>query len=296
MWVPEYFCQHVTAALVRPDLELVPYPDHPLRPVPAVPDAVPGDAVLLMNYFGLRAPFHAPRRDGIEIIEDHSHDPSSRWAAASTADFCVASLRKTIPVADGGVLWSPRGHGLPPPPRLTRQRELTAATKLAAMILKAMYLEGHPVDKAHYRALALRGEQALAVPDSSAPSSVAHAVLRSFPIESWRRTRAANYAELASLLDHVGWARVLKPAEGAGPAFSCVLILDTADLRERVRSRLIEANIFPAVLWPLDQTVLTVGDEVRSLSRRLLSIHCDGRYGVEDMRHIGEVLARNDGL
>jgi hypothetical protein len=172
---------------------------------------------------------------------------------------------------------------------------VTAATKLAAMILKAMYLEGHPVDKALYRTLALRGEKAIAVPGVSASSEVAHAVLRAFPTESWRKARAANFSVLASLIDDVDWARVLRPAENAGRAFSCVLILDTADLRERVRARLIEANIFPAVLWPLDETVLTIGDEVRNLSRRLLSIHCDGRYGVEDMRHVGEVLTRNHG-
>jgi hypothetical protein len=291
LWVPEYYCQHVAAALVRPGLDLLPYPDNPLRPVPDLPDGRPGDAILVTNYFGLRGAVHAPRRDGVEIVEDHSHDPWSPWAQTSTADFCMASLRKTLPLSDGGVLWSPRLHALPPVPRLTAQRRTAAATKLAAMILKAMYLDGHPVDKADFRALALRGERDLAVPGISAMSDVARVVLRSSPVESWRRTRAANHALLSSLVAKVGWARVLEPAVGAGVPFSFVVVVDTAERRERVRLRLIESKVFPAVLWPLETTVLPVGHEARDVSRRVLSIHCDGRYGAEDMHRVGDIFA-----
>jgi hypothetical protein len=278
------------AALGRPGLELRTYPDHPLRRVPNLPDAHPGDAILVMNYYGLRQAFGAPRRDGVEIVEDHSHDPSSPWADSSTADFCVVSLRKTIPLSDGGVVWSPLGHALPPEPRLTMQRKRTAATKLTAMILKAMYLDGHRIEKAAYRALAQRGERGLAVPGLSSMSQVARAILGSFPVDSWRLARAANHALLGSLLAQVGWARVLAPADSGSVPFSCVLVVDSTQRRERVRRHLINANVFPAVLWPLERTVMPVGHEARELSRRVLSIHCDGRYGTPDMLRIGEIL------
>jgi len=292
LWIPDYFCQHVAAALVRPGLELLPYPDHPLRPTPELPDGRPGDAILVMNYFGLRAAVHASRREGVDVVEDHSHDPWSPWARTSTADFGIASLRKTLPLSDGGVLWSPRRHALPSEPRLTAQRRRAAGTKLAAMILKAMYLDGHPIDKAEFRALALQGERDLAVPGISAMSDVAGVVLRSFATELWRRTRAANHALLSSLLADVGWARILQPANGAGVPFSVAVVAESAERRERLRLQLIEASIFPAVLWPLEKTVLPVGQEARQMSRRVLSIHCDGRYGAEDMRRVGDAFIR----
>jgi hypothetical protein len=292
LWVPEYYCQHVAAALVRPDLELLTYLDHPLRRAPDLPDASPGDAVLVVNYFGLRDVVRIPRREGVEIIEDHSHDPSSHWAATSAADFCVASLRKTLPLSDGGVLWSPLGHALPPAPLLTPQRARIAATKLAAMILKAMYLDGHPVDKATYRALALRGEKGLAVPSVSAISDVARGLLGSFPVGSWRRARAVNHALLVSLLAQLAWARVLMPADSTCVPFSCVLVLDSAERRERVRLRLIQERVYPAVLWPLDRTILPVGPTARELSRTMLSIHCDGRYGPQDIDRVAEIVNR----
>jgi hypothetical protein len=292
LWVPEYYCQHVAAALVRPDLELLPYPDHPLRSAPDLPDGRPGDAILVMDYFGLRGAVHAPRRDSVEIVEDHSHDPWSPWARTSTADFCIASLRKTLPLTDGGVLWSPLGHRLPPAPRLTAQRRTAAATKLSAMILKALYLDGHQVDKAAYRALALRGERGLATPGISSMSDVAGALLRSFPAESWQRARAANHVLLGLIVKEVGWARVLAPADGAGVPFSVVVVLDSPERRERVRLRLFAADVYPAVLWPLEKTVVAVGHEARELSRRTLSIHCDGRYGAADMRRVADIFMR----
>lgn len=293
LWVPEYYCQQVAAALVRPGLELLPYLDDPLRRVPDLPETSPGDAVLVMNYFGMREGVSMVRREGVEIVEDHSHDPSSLWAATSAADFCIASLRKTLPLSDGGVLWSPLGHALSRQPRLTAQRRRTAGTKLAAMILKAMYLDGHQVDKSAYRALALQGEDGLCVPGVSAISDVAGALLGSFRVDVWRQARAANHAQLVSLLAQLEWARVVRPAHNTCVPFSFILVVDSAARRERVRMRLIKERVFPAVLWPLERTILPVHPEVRELSRTMLSIHCDGRYRPQDIERVAEIVNRS---
>jgi hypothetical protein len=210
--------------------------------VPDAPDARPGNATLVMNYFGLRQAFAVPRRGGVEIVEDHSHGPSFPLATSSAADFCIASLRKTISLSDGGVLWSPVGHALPPEPHLTMQRKRAAATKLSAMILKGMYLESHRIDKASFRDLAERGERGLTVPGVSSMSDVARAILGSFPLAAWRSARAANHVVLTSRLAQVGWARVLAPADGDSVPFSCVVVVDSAELRERARRHLIAAN------------------------------------------------------
>jgi hypothetical protein len=288
--VPEYFCQHVAAALVHPRLELVPYLDHPLRSEPELPAAQPGDAVLVMDYFGLRGPCRHPERTGVDIVEDHSHDLSSDWAVGSTADFCVASLRKTLPLPDGGALWSPRGHRLPRMPRSTAQRRRAAAGKLEAMMLKALYLAGGPVDKDRYRALALRAEGELGRPGVAPISDVARAVALGFPLARWRRRRAANHAVLRERLTELGWARVLDPYPGGGVPFNAALLFESPALRDQVRRRLIEARVYPAVLWPLEETLIPVRREVKELSRRILCIHCDGRYGADDMARVADLI------
>jgi hypothetical protein len=289
LWVPDYFCQDVVAAMVRTDLEMLMYPDNPLRLTPELPPARPGDVVFVMNYFGLRTRPEMQVRDGVEVIEDHSHDPGSAWAESSTADFCVASLRKTLPISDGGALWSPVGHQLPPAPPLTEQRRRAGATKLTAMMLKAMYLSGLPVEKDSFRSLAFRGERALSYPAVSAMTDVSRGVVDSYPLDAWRQARRDNRTVLVRAMGTPAWARVLEPA-GDSVAFSFPFVVDTPQRYERIRTRLIEAKIFPTVLWPLEETVLPVGAEARDISRRLLSIHCDGRYAAADMLRVAEVL------
>ena len=75
MWVPDYFCQHVVAAMQRPDLEMLTYSDNPLRAAPELPEGRAGDVVFVMNYFGLRTRPDLRVPEGVEVIEDHSHDP-----------------------------------------------------------------------------------------------------------------------------------------------------------------------------------------------------------------------------
>lgn len=290
LWVPEYYCQHVVAALVRPDLELLPYPDHPLGTAVELPPARPGDAVLVSNHFGLRAAWQAPGEDGVQIVEDHSHDLISRWARTSRADFCIASLRKTLPLSDGGVVWSPRGHALPVVGPPDGQRREAAGLKLSAMLLKSMYLDGLPADKAAFRELARRGEEGLAREAVTSISEVSRVVVDAFDLEAWRDARRRNVEALHAHLAGVAGLRMPDPADPDGVAFSGLLVLDGPEHRERLRQRLLQARIYPAVLWALERTVLPVCDEARDVSRRILSIHCDGRYDLSDIARIAEVV------
>ena len=103
LFVPEYFCYKVIGAIRTTGIELVFYPDYPLADDETIinhrSNFVEGDVILRMNYFGLRS-----RRDNsnlnVTVIEDHSHDLFSEWALNSNADWCIASLRKSLPIPD----------------------------------------------------------------------------------------------------------------------------------------------------------------------------------------------------
>src|SRR5690606_7795309 len=102
--IPSYFCQDVAASFTR-ELPTEVYVDRPgLRPDERAIATREGDAVLNVNLFGFRTAQWAFKLPGVAVIEDHTHDPWSAWAATSQADFAVASLRKTLPLPDGGVL------------------------------------------------------------------------------------------------------------------------------------------------------------------------------------------------
>ncbi len=294
LWVPSYLCQHVVEVLVGTGLPCVTYVDAPNLPGPEpstlTPD--PDDVVLLVNYVGLRG------REVLETVDlgeaslivDHTHDPWSDWAGDSQADYAVASLRKTLPVPDGGVVWSPRGLPLPAAPALSPTRAAAADAKWKAMRLKGHYLAGEQVAKADFRALATEGEAAMASGRVSGMHPATAARLSEFPIAGWRVRRRRNHQALCEALRDLSGFTVLQ--SGGDCPFSAFLVFEESAMREQVRLALIEARCYPAILWPMAEPLLDgVPEAHRSLGERSLSIHCDMRYDAEDMARVAQVVA-----
>ena len=118
--VPSFFCMETVDVLSR----YAPIGWYRELPDGEGPDfntlcVVPGDAVLAVNLFGRSDGYQWDvwhrEHPGIVLIEDHTHDPLSDWSQSSTADYAVASLRKTLPVPLGALLWSPSGLAVPAP-------------------------------------------------------------------------------------------------------------------------------------------------------------------------------------
>ena len=286
LWVPSFYCPEVIAALPLERIAIAVYADLPTRPLESIAElpVMPGDAILTQNLYGLRAtPPAVPA--GVPIVEDHTHDLISAWAATSRADYAMASLRKLLTVADGGVVWSPAGRPLPAEPALDAAHERAALDRLTGLLLKAAYLDGGAVDKDVYRAHCVAGEQALAQGPRSGILSITRASIPGYPVRDWRERRAANFAAFADVFDGPA---LLRPAAGAVP-FVATLCFARAELRDQARARLIAERVYPAVLWPLDHAVYPVPDDARELARRVLSLHLDQRYTPADMQRVARI-------
>lgn len=278
--VPSYFCQHTLAA-VAAEIELGVYPSGPLQPRPTPLAGRPGDVVLVVRTFGLGP--SAEVTGGAVVVEDHSHDPTSPRAARSRADYAVASLRKTLPLPDGGVLWSPAGRALPPEIPMSRAHAGAVALRLSAMTLKRRYLVGEAIDKAEYRDLAVRAEREIAAGRISGISGFSRSRLPSLPTAAWRAARARN---LQAFRDALGRPRgaTLLPAP-----FAATLVFADPGRRDAVREALRVAGIYASVLWRLDAPVIEAIPPAHvSLSQRILSIHCDHRYGPGDLARVAD--------
>ena len=298
LWIPIYFCQVVVASLISTGIEVLTYPDSPRNSGGQLDNLEfrPGDVLLLVNYFGLRDKFTLPAidRNAIDIIEDHTHDPWSHWAWNSDADWCVASLRKTLPIPDGGVLWSPAGHQLPPAASVTPEHRLAALDKFAAMVLKSLYLGNTPVKKEDFRSLAIAGEESYDQGEASGIYEWVAGLLSTFPVEAWREQRRLNYQTMSACLADLPWVEVLQPVNSLfATPFSAVLVCDSPARQSRLRERLISANIYPAILWPLNEAVIAgIPPEHLDLSRQMLSIHCDMRYTQSDMEYVASLISK----
>jgi hypothetical protein len=274
---PTYFCQDVLRTLAR-ELPIALYEDAPDRHLPLCVQANRSDVLLVVNFYGMRNSLRVDT--GAVVVEDHTHDPLSDCAFASKADYAFASLRKTLPLPDGGVLWSPTWKNLPREQPATGDHLRVTLDRLSAMVLKCHYLEGAFVDKSEIRARFLEGEQAIGGGSISGISPFSRERVRSLPVRRWREARADNLETLRREI------RTISTFELLDSPFAGTLLFDSADVRENVRAALITERIYPAVLWPLDGCEAAIPAEQIDLSRRLLTLHCDFRYSRDDMARV----------
>ncbi len=292
MWVPSYFCQCVVESIAHTGLDALLYTDGPEDTFcdSSDIDARPGDVVLRMNYFGLRTMPQSCRAKspGVEIIDDHSHDPWSEWAWKSDADWCIASLRKSLPIPDGGVLWSPKAHELPPAIPATPEHEVASLRKFAAMALKDMYLSGHHIEKQTFRELAESGESGIVGERISGMPSWVTELVEQFPVDDWRSIRKANHQTLSRLLVDVPGIRVLQPISSTRTCpFAGIIECDSDLLRDHIRDELARRQVYATILWPMDEPALPgIPSQHLRFSRSMMTIHCDMRYTERDMRTI----------
>ena len=304
VWLPSYNCPEVPAALLAPgplpgpaaEVELRAYPDADLE-APADLDAIPageGDVVVIVNQLGVRTrpDIARARARGLVVVEDHSHDPGSAWALESRADYAFASLRKTLPIPDGGAVWSPLGLDLPPEP-VGGDGAPPSGEQRAARLAAALEARGAvpaPGDRLRFRALA-RAAAGSGDPAPGAPvSRVSRALLPQMPVGAWRERRRRNLEILADAVPSARGVRVLAAPPGA-VAFALTLVFDDPAARSAAQAALVERAVAPAVLWPLDPARdWGAGPADADLSRRILSVHGDQRLDADDARRLADLL------
>jgi hypothetical protein len=291
LWLPDYFC-HEVAHHWREHAAVELYEDDPRWPEPSWETLRPEarDLVIAVNYFGVRS--GSPWREWREqtacvLVEDHAHDPASEWATTSVADYAFSSLRKTLPVPDGAMLWSPRGLTLPEQPAGGADG---SQLKLAAMLLKGQYLgSGDGSLKERFRRLQLDGEERLAgAAVAGAAAATRESLVRGVPLP-WRAQRSENTARLLSALYGLGAAEPLFtewPADAA--PFGAVLVFESRDVRDAVREALREVDVYCPVHWP--DAGESRSERARELAGRILTVPTDWRYSAADMARVASLV------
>lgn len=292
LWVPEYFCYDVIESLKSAGIELRYYADYQGNDDSKTLDSIqrrghfhPRDAVLRMNYFGMRS-YRSSRSLGIAaIIEDHTHDLIGEWAHYSRADWCIASLRKALPIPEGGMLWSPVGHQLPDAPKMSDDNERIASVRWEAMRLKLKYLNGDSVEKAQFRSGFIDTEPFFDTAPVSSLDRNSKEFLCSFDVQDWYQKKKENWQLLSDI--HKSGVHLLRPESTGCNPFSLILLFDIPSERDRVRKALIDRDVYPAILWSIPCP--TDGD-IFLFSRRMLSVHCDARYSREDIIQLKSII------
>lgn len=295
LWVPEYFCYDVIASLKEAGLELRFYADYPgFREDGKTLEAIqrkgyfkPGDALLRVNFLGTRS-YRGVEKLNIPVVEDHTHDLIGDWALRSSSDWCIASLRKSLPIPEGGILWSPLGLKLPEDPAVSEENEKIAATRWDAMKLKARYLAGENVGKTVFRAGFVDTEEYFDRAEVCALDKESQKFLETFDVREWYNNKRENWELLCDIKGE--GMRVLRPENMGCYLFSLILVFLSGYDRDKVRKALIEKQIYPAILWHIPHC--PADGELFQFSNGMLSIHCDARYTKEDILQMKSTLVK----
>lgn len=287
IWLPAYTCNQLPESLESLHYLVKYWDGNPLEgwkwPLSQMNS---GDVWILHNYFGLDVPgrhlISNLRERGIMIVEDHSHDPLGKLACESEADYAFASLRKSLPLPDGGAVWSPQGCSLPDaaPPAPT------PTLRIAAMLGKAAYLKGGYFQKEQYREWFAAAEDELAGSPALGQSEFSWDRLSRFDTAAWQAARERNLTWLWENFPRSPHYAILGTPQRMG-TLGLVLLCRSNEVRNLLRLRLTELQVYTAVLWPLPEGVSnSIFPQATKFQEQMLFVHADGRYKDQDLIHL----------
>ncbi len=288
IWMPEYFCYEVIESLRQmTNIEILFYQDYPTYDARGTVATLPyrdGDVLLRVNYFGIRD-FRSEKDIPVPVIEDHTHDLLGHWSLYSEADWCIASLRKTIPIPEGGMMWSPKGHRLEYDFAQNADNEYIACQRWGAMDNKTKYLQEKKIEKDEFRKVFMDTEEWF---DHAEPSTIDERSMDfvgNLDINLWYNAKRRNWRLLCQLVNTK--ASVLQPDDESCNMFSFIILAKNKAQRDEWRTKLIERDVYPAILWNIPEKSHT---SVKDMSQRMLSIHCDGRYTADEIEQMAKII------
>lgn len=279
IWIPEYFCYEVIESIRKTGIDICFYSDYPGNNDKIIIENIPfekNDVLLRMNYFGMRK-FRSEKKIPVAVIEDHTHDLLGQWALHSDADWCIASLRKTLPIPEGGMLWSPKGYSCNYFIKKDNDNEVMASERWKAMELKADYLMNKDINKESFRQIYLKTEDIIDQMDVICTIDTrSMEFLQQFDILEWYKTKKRNLNQLNEKI-HLD---IFQSEDTSNNLFSFICLMKNKEERDAVRKRLIENQVYTAALWSLPDNTST---KAKNISERMISIHCDGRYSLDNI-------------
>ncbi|MGN0141598.1 MAG: aminotransferase class I/II-fold pyridoxal phosphate-dependent enzyme [Roseburia sp.] len=253
-------------------------------------------AVYIMNYFGmvqeqecLHQILELKKKYNFVIVEDTTHSIFSDSNAVG--DYCICSLRKWFPIADGGVLYTK--HELPE--HLGEALEKKKPSRVFdAMILKHWFLQ-NVIDSNHlYRKLFGEEEKKLDEQrDIYSISDLSGNLLQYFSVGEMVEKRKKNYLWVSQYYRN-------HPKRGISPVFKNTDFVPLVfpiyvEKRDELRRYLMEHQIYCAVHWPLEGTGLCGDVDAEHKSAHILSLPIDQRYGEAHMEYLCRILDEFEG-
>ena len=281
--LPDYLCSSVLVPVKALQLEYVFYPIDELLKLKRDSFSAAyqsGDAVLIINYFGLQdltedIVFIKSIDKNAIVIEDNVQAYYEFKKDLGDVDFKFTSLRKTFAVPDGGLVKTK--HKLPK----VDTPNTFGQYKAAAALLKSMR-EGNFNDQI-YLELFEKGEDLIDSEQECGMSQIAEKLYGIIDEERVKVRRLNNARFLIEELAKIGIKPLLPLLEEHVPLFLPICL----DNRDEVRHKMFQQEIYCPVHWPLEGLKVERGAE---MAVHELSLIVDQRYGQNEMKRIINIL------
>ena len=286
LWLPDWLCHTMVDAVEKAGFEYCFYElDTDFKASIEALDKSgfkDGEVVLMINYFGLQdltsisKSIKAAYPNAV-VIED---DVQAYWVFAEKenpfADYRFTSLRKALPVPDGGLVKTKR-----PMPVATGENTF-APLKIKAGEMK--YHRGEEgINDEDYLRLFKEGDKLIPENYDSVMSPESQHLFAATDLEKAKKQRQVNTAQLIVGLDEIGIKPMIPVSPDSVPLFVPIYL----ENRDEVRRRMFHHEIFCPVHWPLDGMPVKRGAD---MAAHELSLVVDQRYVLNDMDEIIKLL------
>lgn len=249
-------------------------------------------AIFLMHYFGSLQPDNVlsliselSKKYRLIIIEDTTHSFFSK--SSTIGDYQICSIRKWIPIPNGGVLYANEDKL-----RVFDSIEYKISKdneRAYGMLLKDLFLRGELNCNAEYRRIFSMCEEKL---DAQAKilfiSDFVRFIISCVDIEFLTDRRIQNYMHLKIELEKMGISPAVKLYKNACPLVLPILVQN----RDEFRTYLMENKIYCAVHWPFDGVQEEQRPFAELCAKHLISLPIDQRYKETDINYLVDVIRR----
>lgn len=289
---PSYTCESVIAGFIEDGYSIVPYniekdysvdEEELLNKIRIFHPSV----VIYHDYFGFcttnnfTSMVKSCNRE-IIVINDRTQSMFSA-IEDSTADFCVGSIRKWLPVPDGAFLMSNRRL----PKQLSNEDEKLVTLECEAMTLKAKYLQDRKQDKtAFLEKFSVCRKYIDQQQEAFSMSSVSKGIFNNCSEKDINESRRKNYNYLYAGLKEISQIEIpLCQADSFTVPF--LFPVDTKGAQKEMQSFLARNNVYATVIWACPEEISSdISQTVRYIYQNYLYIPCDQRYNEDDMQYI----------
>lgn len=287
IWIPSYYCHSLTMTLHKSHHINI-YESRPYEPINISNYFTENDLIVVPEYFGHKSCIQF--RGNPRIILDKTHNPITNYTYEYDVDYIFGSLRKVLPIADGGFYIrndnSSNRTDLEAnyPISDTHMSSYEAIAK--AMQLKTNYLDGIISKKEDYLDLYSYGESQIGT-DITPSGILSNSTLISYAdIQYYISARINNNRMLKSLFN-----KHSLNFKFIDTTLFFTLSFTSATERDSFKMHLIGNNIYPSVLWPVNSKYM-LKDDIK-LSKTTLVLPTDFRYNFEDMEYIVSIAKQH---